>query len=160
MNDPILRGDVVAVDLEGASGCEMMSFKPRPCIVVSSDVMNDRSPLVVIVPMTSQVKPRWYVHQVPLHCSELGHNGYNSMVNVDHIRSIDKSRIHKVLYHVSAATMAKVDACIKNCLGLLDASHNARAPAPSGEGIQKRHITRTTSSSVNMSGRTSKPSRT
>jgi mRNA interferase MazF len=78
------RFSVWWTDLEPVRGSEIA--KTRPCVVVSPDELNAHLKTVVVMPMTSAVRP-W-----PFRLS-LSFNGKDGQVCVDQIRTIDKTRL-------------------------------------------------------------------
>jgi len=77
---------MVLVDLNPTIGSEIN--KTRPCLIVSPEAVNIYMNTVVIIPLTS--KPKGY----PFRISTL-HKGIDGELCVDHIKSIDKTRILK-----------------------------------------------------------------
>lgn len=113
----ITRGDVVVADLRGAEGTEKQS--KRPCVVIQNDTGNQNSPLTIVAPITDQRQDKSLPVQVAVPAAELGPDGKDSVIELGHIRTIDRDqRIERVVSRVSDATMAKVDAAIKVSLGL------------------------------------------
>ncbi len=80
------KWDMVLVDLNPTIGSEIN--KTRPCLIVSPEAVNIYMNTVVIIPLTS--KPKGY----PFRISTL-HKGIDGELCVDHIKSIDKTRILK-----------------------------------------------------------------
>jgi mRNA interferase MazF len=64
--------------------------KTRPCVIISPNEMNKHLKTIVICPMTTNTKK--YPTRVAVN-----HDGKNGMIIIDQIRTIDKSRIQKVL---------------------------------------------------------------
>ena len=64
-NEKIYRGDIWLVDLNPIRGHEQANR--RPCIVISADEFNNGTlQLIVIVPMTTKIKPySWVVKAEP-----------------------------------------------------------------------------------------------
>ena len=100
----VKRFDIWHVELNPTVGSEIK--KMRPCLVVSPDEANRYLNTVIIVPLTSTIKP----YPIRLDCSFMGKNGQLAM---DQIRSIDKSRLGKKLGVMDQATSEK--ACAKLC---------------------------------------------
>jgi mRNA interferase MazF len=109
----IKRGDVFWVSLNPAIGSEIK--KTRPCVIVSNDVANRFSPLVTVVPITTQKLSKIYPHEVSLNTVE---NLKNSKVKAHQIRTIDKKRIGKKITSLPQAIMSKVDWALANHLDL------------------------------------------
>jgi mRNA interferase MazF len=80
--------DFVLVGLDPTKGAEMK--KPRPCIVISPDEMNDSLRTIQIAPLTTNT--RRYPWRVPS-----AFQGKKGMIALDQIRSIDKGRVLKRL---------------------------------------------------------------
>jgi len=113
MNLP--RGSLVLVDLEPTRGHEQRGT--RPCLVVSDPAVNSsqRFPLLAVVPITGTSAPgALYPPLAP------GANGLTkpSYALVDHLRSIDKQRIHRCYGKVSEAELVAIDAGLRLYLGL------------------------------------------
>ena len=89
------RFDVFLVALDPTIGHEIK--KTRPCTVISPDEMNHHIGTVIIAPMTT--KGRDYPTRVP--CTFQGVEG---LVVLDHIRTVDKTRLIKRLGHLSTTT--------------------------------------------------------
>lgn len=106
------KGDVCLVDLDPTTGVEIR--KTRPVIIVSNNWINQHSQLVVIVPLTSNIK-RVSPSQVmiPQRCGNLDHD---SKAATDQIRAIDKSRIVKKLGSLDADVFEEVCNALKNTL--------------------------------------------
>ncbi len=111
------RGDVVVVDLDGATGGEKKG-KDRACVVVQNDVGNAHSPLTIIVPLIDAKQDKSLPVQVPITAEERGNNGKDSVVECGHVRTIDKNRISHVVSHLSPEVMSRIDKALKISLGL------------------------------------------
>ena len=113
----IIRGDVVYVDLHGAEGREKEG--KRPCLVIQNDVGNLHSPLTIVAPITDERQYKDLPVQVRVSAAELGPGGKDSIIELGHIRTVDRDRrIERMVSHVSDPTMAKVDAAIRVSLGV------------------------------------------
>ena len=92
------------VNLDPTIGVECQ--KTRPCVVVSTNDMNNALMTVIIAPMTSTQRG-WKFRPLitgPKHKSELA---------LDQIRSIDKSRIVKILGQLDATDQVAVYMILK-----------------------------------------------
>jgi mRNA interferase MazF len=74
--------------------------KTRPYLVLSPDEMNRHLRTVIIAPMTTTIK------NYPTRVS-IEHNGKKGAAAIDQIRTIDKSRIIKILGSISKKEIAK-----------------------------------------------------
>lgn len=108
------RGDVVKARFSPTEGSEQNG--DRPAIVLSPEIYNRRSSMVVLAPLTSQNTDRIYAYEalipsgdgVPLQSKAL----------LPHLRGMSKSRILSFYGHVSDETMQEVDAALKIAVGL------------------------------------------
>ena len=80
----VKRFEVWNIQLNTTQGSEIS--KTRPCLVVSPNEVNKFLNTVVIVPLTSTIKP----YPTRLNCNFKGKNG---QLVVDQIRCVDKTRL-------------------------------------------------------------------
>jgi len=90
---------IILVNLDPTIGSEIK--KTRPCVIISPNEMNKYLNTIILAPMTSNL------NQYPTRVS-VEHDGKKGMIAIDQIRTIDKSRIIKVLGKLSKTE-------IKNC---------------------------------------------
>jgi mRNA interferase MazF len=88
----IRQYDIVLVNLDPTVGSEIK--KTRPCLVISPNEMNKFLRTIIVAPMTTS--PKTYPTRV-----KIVHNKKEGTAAIDQIRSIDKSRIIKVLGKIS-----------------------------------------------------------
>lgn len=84
--------DIVLVNLDPTLGSEIK--KTRPCVIISPNEINDNLRTITIAPMTK--KSRNYPTRV-----KVKHNKQVGWAVLDQIRTIDKSRIIKILGSLS-----------------------------------------------------------
>jgi len=84
---------IVLVNLDPTVGSEIK--KTRSCLVISPNEINDNLRTLVIAPMTTKSKP--YPSRV-----KVRHNDQTGWVVIDQIRTIDKSRIIRLLGKITA----------------------------------------------------------
>lgn len=96
--------DIILVNLDPTVGSEIK--KTRPCVIVSPNEMNIHLKTLVIAPMTS--KTRNYPTRVIIN-----HNNQTGQLIIDQIRTIDKSRIIKILGALSNKEIKLTKAVIK-----------------------------------------------
>ena len=109
------RGDIYYATLNPYRGSEQGGH--RPVLVVQNDVGNLHSPTLIIAPMTSRVykKDRLPTHYLVKHARGLK---YPSLVLLEQIRTIDKSRVIGYMGKLDTDDMAKIDAMIRTSLGM------------------------------------------
>ena len=102
------KWDIVLVDLNPTKGSEIA--KVRPCLIVSPEAVNIYMNTVVIVPLTS--RPKGY----PFRISTL-HKGIEGELCLDHIKSIDKTRIIKTDGSLNKSLRQSVNKLIADFFG-------------------------------------------
>lgn len=116
MPQQIRRNDIFSVDFEPVRGSEQ--GKVRPALVIQNDIGNEFSPTIIVAPITSGEKARFRVN-VAVKAPEGGLTN-NSIILLNQIRTIDRSRIGRFWGRISPETAAKVDEAIKISLGLVE----------------------------------------
>ena len=115
----IKRGDIVYVEIPYATGHEMM--KDRPAVVVSSNAMNYTAPVVNVVYLTGSKQPDRPFH-VEVRAAMSARHG-SSTALCEHIYTVDKSRLGKILGTCSEEEMAAIDDGILLSLALGDGKY-------------------------------------
>jgi len=96
--------EIVLVNLDPTVNGEIK--KTRPCVVISPDEINHNLLTVVIAPMTTT--SRKYPSRV-----EVKQNESISWIAIDQIRTIDKTRIIKLLGKLNSTHIKNVKSVIK-----------------------------------------------
>lgn len=109
------RGDIVRVRLDPAEGSEQAG--ERPALVISPDVINEHSPVVIIAAITSRKTERVYPFEALIEPPEGGLN-IRSKVMLMQLRSIDKRRIIGRYGSIDENILQQVDDAIKIATGL------------------------------------------
>lgn len=103
------------VRLDPVEGSEQAGV--RPALVLSPDVINEHSPVVLIASLTSQKTDRIYPFETLIEPPEAGLNR-RSKVLLMHLRSVDKRRLAGRYGAVTPETMLRVEAALKVATGL------------------------------------------
>jgi mRNA interferase MazF len=109
-NAKIQRGDIYYIDIPYATGHEME--RDRPGIVVSCDALNETSPCVNVVFCSASSK-----RELPEHIT-IRSTPLPSTALCEHIYTVDKSRIGKLVGHATDAEMDMVNIGIMSGLNL------------------------------------------
>lgn len=109
------RGDVFSVDLEPVRGHEQ--GKIRPALVIQNDIGNQYSPATIVAAITSGKRARYDVN-VGVKSPEGGLTR-DSLVLLNQIRTVDKSRLGRYWGRLSEETMSRVDEALKISVGLM-----------------------------------------
>ena len=100
----LMQYAIVLVNLDPTVGSEIK--KTRPCVVISPNEMNQHLHTVVLAPMTTNLKK--YPTRVPVK-----HQRKSSMIAIDQIRTVIKSRILKVYKKLSITEIESCKAVIR-----------------------------------------------
>lgn len=111
----VKRGDIYYADLSPVVGSEQGGM--RPVLIVQNDTGNRHSPTVIAAAITSQIGKA----RLPTHI-ELSAQSYglsrDSVILLEQVRTIDKSRLKERMGKLDDVTMTKVDNAIAVSLGL------------------------------------------
>lgn len=107
---PILRGDVWWVSLDPTQGAEIQ--KTRPCLVLTSDVLNRLRQTVVVVPFSTATRPH-----PPITVGVICH-GKPAVAIIDQVRAVSRQRLKSKIETASAATMDAVTKALEQILEL------------------------------------------
>ncbi len=111
------RGDIFLVDLDPGVGSEQKG--KRPVLVIQNNVGNKYSPTLIVAPITSFINKT----KIPTHVKlrdEVSGLKKDSIVLLEQLRTIDKSRLISKIGSISKVTMLEVEKATKISLGLDD----------------------------------------
>lgn len=113
MERKIYRGEIYYANLGKTVGSEQNGT--RPVIVVQNNIGNNYSPTIIVVPLTKKIERR---RNLPTHhlIKPFGKIKYNSIVLVEQIRVIDKSRLKNRIGFINNNTMHEIDKKLKIAL--------------------------------------------
>lgn len=109
------RGNIYKANLDPYTGSEQGGT--RPVIVLQNDKGNRYSPTLVIAPISTKVNKK---SRLSTHYRIKDEAGLpeESMVLLEQIRTIDKSRVIEYMGKASQSDMAGIDKALKSSLGL------------------------------------------
>ena len=111
----VKRGDIFYADLSPVVGSEQGGM--RPVLIVQNDTGNKHSPTVIAAAITSQTgKGRLPTH-IELNAQSVGLSR-DSVILLEQVRTIDKSRLRERMGKLDDTTMTKVDNAIAVSFGL------------------------------------------
>ncbi len=111
----VKRGEIYYADLSPVVGSEQGGM--RPVLIVQNDTGNRHSPTVIAAAITSRLDKA----KLPTHISLAeGSAGLNrdSIVLLEQIRTLDKSRLRERMGRIDESTMNAVDAALAVSFGL------------------------------------------
>lgn len=110
----IKRGQIWYANLSGNKGSEQGGY--RPVLIVQNDLGNTYSPTTIVAIITSKATKA----KIPTHIWLSVTDGFtvNSMVELEQIRTIDKSRLIKYVGTIQQGEQRYVDQALKISLGI------------------------------------------
>ena len=111
----IKRGDIYYADLSPVVGSEQGGM--RPVLIVQNDTGNKHSPTVIAAAITSQTGKA----KLPTHIELSGQSvglSRDSVILLEQIRTLDKSRLREKMGRLDGETMTRVDNAIAVSFGL------------------------------------------
>ena len=111
----VKRGDIFYADLSPVVGSEQGGM--RPVLIVQNDTGNKHGPTVNAAAITSQTGKA----KLPTHIALSGQSvglTRDSVILLEQIRTIDKSRLREKMGRLDGETMSKVDSAIAVSFGL------------------------------------------
>ncbi len=107
----IKRGDIVTCVIAGDFG------KPRPALVMQSDLYNPTHASVMVLPITTHVLDA-PLFRIPIAPGKLNGLKQPSQIMVDKLTAVRRDRLRQRVGHVSAAVMARIEASLAGFLDL------------------------------------------
>ena len=111
------RGDIFFADLSAVVGSEQGGT--RPVLIISNDISNRFSPTVTIAAITAQIQKA----KLPTHV-EINAEKYNferdSVILLEQVRTIDKSRLSDRITSLDSEIMSKVNNALEIQYGLVE----------------------------------------
>lgn len=111
------RGEIYWADLDPVVGSEQGGI--RPVVVVQNDRGNRHSTTVIIAAVTSSSKKAGLPVHVPITAEESG-LARDSVVMLEQLRTLEKSRLMGYLGRLSPSAMQRVDKALALSLGTGD----------------------------------------
>ena len=111
----VKRGDIFYADLSPVVGSEQGGM--RPVLIVPNDTGNKHSPTVIAAAITSQTSKARLPTHIELNAQSVGLTR-DSVILLEQIRTIDKSRLRERMGKLDDNTMTKVDNAIAVSFGL------------------------------------------
>lgn len=109
----MLRGDVFWFEPDPVRGSDQAGR--RPAIVVSRDTVNQASPVIIVVPLTTHRGQKTYPSDVLIRAPEGGLNQDSVALGL-HISAIDKRRLGTQIGRVTPRTLREVEQAILQVL--------------------------------------------
>ena len=118
MKVTIKRGDIYYADLSPVVGSEQGGL--RPVLIVQNDVGNKYSPTVIAAAITSQLGKAKLPTHIDVYAERFG-LVKDSVILLEQIRTIDKTRLREKMGHIDDVLMQQVNNAITISFGLGEA---------------------------------------
>lgn len=130
----VRRGDIFYADLSPVVGSEQGGL--RPVLIVQNDLGNRYSPTVIAAAITSKLsKTKLPTHiDVTVGEAKIGGLAKESVVLLEQVRTLDKTRLREKVGQLSGEIMGQVDRALLISLGLTDRQSAGAAVAASANG--------------------------
>ena len=110
----LLRGDIALVNFDPAETGEAAST--RPAIIVTNNVANLNSPVLVVIPLTTAVA-RVYPFELLVSAAMSGLTS-DSKAQTQLVRHVSRRRVGKVIGRLEASAMDELEGKLKHHLGM------------------------------------------
>ena len=109
----VRRGEIYYADLTPAKGCEQDGV--RPVLILQNEIGNYHSPTTIVAIISTKAR----THPLPTHV-QISTRGLRkaSTVKLEHIRTIDKSRLDEYIGKIDKKTMGAVDKALITSFGI------------------------------------------
>ena len=104
------RGEVWWVRLDPTRGSEIA--KTRPCLILSTNIVNERRRTVVVIPLSSALQPSPPL-LIPVSCA-----GRKAVAVVDQIRAVAKERLEGRMGELTSEHLEEVEQGLREILEL------------------------------------------
>jgi len=110
--DSLSRGDIVTV-----AGSGDFAGKPRPAVVVQSDLFNETHASIAVLPVTTTLVDA-DLFRIPVRASRRSGLRQASQVMIDKITSVRRDRIGGRIGILDGADLEKIDGALRTWLSL------------------------------------------
>ena len=111
----IRRGDIYYADLRPVVGSEQGGV--RPVLIIQNDVGNRHSPTVICAAITSRMNKAKLPTHIELNAARY-HMVKDSVILLEQLRTIDKTRLKDRIFHLESYIMEKVGMALQISLDL------------------------------------------
>lgn len=111
----VKRGDIFYADLSPVVGSEQGGN--RPVLIIQNDVGNKYSPTVIVSAITSKLCKAKMPTHIEIYADTFGLSK-NSVILLEQIRTVDKSRLKEKIGRADEHTMRMVDSALSVSFGI------------------------------------------
>lgn len=106
------QGEIWFTDLNPIQGSEQAGF--RPVVIVSGNLLNDLSNLVICCPLTTKIKN--YHGNVVLEPDKTNGLKQTSEILTFHIRSLSKIRLKQKIGKIKLSELKQIQSCLQDIM--------------------------------------------
>ena len=110
----VSRGEIYFAELNPVQGSEQGGV--RPVLIIQNDIGNRYSPTVIVAAITSRTEKSHLPTHIRL-CSQQYGLRQNSLVLLEQVRTIDRSRLREYIGHLNDSQMQQVDEALAVSFG-------------------------------------------
>ena len=111
----IRRGDIFYADLRPVIGSEQGGI--RPVLIIQNDIGNKHSPTVIVAAITSKMNKAKLPTHIEIDAARY-HIVKDSVILLEQLRTIDKSRLRDKVCHLDDGILKKIDSALTISLEL------------------------------------------
>ncbi len=111
----IRRGDIFYADLRPVIGSEQGGI--RPVLIIQNDIGNKHSPTVIVAAITSKMNKAKLPTHIEIDAARY-HIVKDSVILLEQLRTIDKSRLRDKVCHLDDGILKKIDSALMISLEL------------------------------------------
>ena len=111
----VTKGDIYYAYLDSGIGSEQCGY--RPVLIVQNNVGNRYSPTVIAAAITSKMGKTKLPTHIDIYAEKVG-LAKDSVILLEQIRTIDKSRLIKRIGSISKRKMREIDKALKVSCGI------------------------------------------
>ena len=104
----VRKGEIYYADLSPVVGSEQGGI--RPVVILQNDKGNHYSPTTIVAAVTSRRKKKYLPTHIQINVPQMKRK---SVVMLEQVRTIDKSRLLEYIGKVDGSTMQKIDKAVK-----------------------------------------------
>lgn len=112
----IKRGELYYADLRPVIGSEQGGI--RPVLIMQNDIGNKHSPTTIVTLLTTKIKTNLPTHVI-IHSDETNGLKADSVIELEQMRTIDKSRIKDKIGHLHSEDLDNVMNALKVSLSII-----------------------------------------
>ena len=112
----IKRGDIFYADLRPVVGSEQGGI--RPVLIIQNDIGNKHSPTVICAAITSKMNKAKLPTHIEINAEKYG-IVKDSVILLEQVRTIDKSRLKEKVCHLDEAILKQIDKALMISFALI-----------------------------------------